>query len=66
MNRTPAGLSAALFAALFATTLITAALFAGCTPHDSLTRPAALPPSTVVLASGDITVLTPPSGSLDA
>jgi len=33
MNRTPAGLSAALFAALFATTLITAALFAGCTSH---------------------------------
>jgi hypothetical protein len=61
MNRTPAGLSAALFAALFATTLITAALFAGCASHDSPTRPAALPPSTVVLSTGDITVLTPPS-----
>ena len=55
MNRTPAGLSAALFAALFAATLITAAVFAGCSSHDSPTRPAAAPPSTVVLASGDIT-----------
>ena len=44
MSRTPAGLSAALFAALFAATLITAALFAGCASHDSPTRPAALPP----------------------
>jgi len=61
MNRTPAGLSAALFAALFATTLITSALFAGCTSHDPPTRAAALPPSTVVLTCGDITVLTPPS-----
>ena len=45
MNRTPAGLSAALFAA---------ALIAGCSNNDHPTRPAALPPSTVVLASGDI------------
>ena len=55
MNRTPAGLSAALFAALFAATLSAAALFAGCSSKDSPTRPAALPPSTVISASGDIT-----------
>lgn len=47
MNRTPAGLSAALFAA---------ALIAGCSNNnnDSPTRPASVPPSTLVLASGDI------------
>jgi hypothetical protein len=54
MNRTPAGLCAALFAALFAVTLFTAALMAGCSSYDPPTRPATVPPSTVVFASGDI------------
>ena len=45
MNRTPAGLSAALFAA---------ALIAGCSKDDSPTRPATVPPSTIVVAGGDI------------
>src|SRR5262245_23996659 len=54
MNRTPAGLSATMFAAMFAATLFAAALFAGCSSDESPTRPATVPPSTVVLASGDV------------
>lgn len=56
MNRTPAGLCAALFAALFAVSLLSAALFVGCSSYNPPTRPAALPPSTLILASGDITM----------
>jgi hypothetical protein len=55
MNRTPAGLSAATHATALYAALFAVALIAGCSSNDSPTRPASVPPSTVILAGGDIT-----------